>query len=56
MTKKRPSSCYQKALLIRNANLATVEEQELQLLEKITDCLAQASLHARRLQKLREVI
>ena len=56
MTKKRPSSCYQKALLIHNANLATVEEQELQLLETITDCLVQVSRHVGSLQKLHEVI
>ena len=55
MTKKKPSSRDQKALLIHDANLTTVEEQELQLLEEITDCLAQASCHVRRLQKLSEV-
>ena len=55
MTKKRPSSRDQKALLIHDANFTTVDEREIQLLAKITDCLAQASLHARSLQKLREV-
>ena len=56
MIKKRPSSRDQKALLIHDANLTTVEEQELQLLETITDCLVQASRQVRSLQKLHEVI
>ena len=56
MTKKRPSSRDQKALFIHDANLTTVEEQELQLLEIITDCLVQVSRHVRSLQKLQEVI
>ena len=36
MTKKRPSSRHQKALLIHDANLTTVEQQENVLLEEIS--------------------
>ena len=36
MTKKRPSSRDQKALLIHDANLATVEHQENKLIKEIS--------------------
>ena len=55
MTKKRPSSRDQKAFQISDANLKTVEQQEKELLKKITDCLSAASRHARALKKLKEV-
>ncbi len=55
MTKKRPSSRDQKALVISDANLTTVEKQETELLLKIQHCLSAASRHARALQKLKEV-
>ena len=55
MTKKRPSSRDQKALVISDANLTTVEQQEKELLQKLTHCLSAAGRHARALQKLKEV-
>ena len=55
MTKKRPSSRDQKAFLISDANLTTVEQQEKELLLKLTHCLSAAGRHARALQKLKEV-
>ena len=54
MTKKRPSSRDQKALVITDANLTTVEQQEKELLQKLTHCWSAASRHARALQKLKE--
>ena len=56
MTKKRPSSRDQKALVISDANLMTAEQQEKELLQKLTHCLSAASRHARALQKLKEVV
>ena len=55
MTKKRPSSRDQKAFLISDVNLTTVEQQEQELLLKLTHCLSAAGRHARALQKLKEV-
>lgn len=55
MTKKRPSSRDQKALVISDANLTTVEQQETELLLKLTHCLSAAGRHARALQKLKGV-
>ena len=54
MTKKRPSSRYQKALVISDANLMTAEQQKKELLLKLTHCLSATSRHARALQKLKE--
>ena len=55
MTKKRPPSRNQKALVISDANLTTVEQQENELLLKLMHCLSAASCHARALEKLKEV-
>ena len=55
MAKKTPSSRDQKALVISDANLMTAEQQEKELLQKLTHCLSAASRHARALQKLKGV-
>lgn len=55
MNKKKAPGREQKALVISDANLTTVEKQETELLLKIQHCLSAASRHARALQKLKEV-
>ena len=55
MAKKSTPSRDQKALVISDANLTTVEQQENELLLKLKHCLSAASRHARALQKLKEV-
>ena len=54
MAKKSTPSRDQKALVISDANLTTVEQQEKELLLKLTHCLSAAGRHARALQKLKE--
>ena len=55
MTKKKAPGRDQKALVISDANLTTVEKQETELLLKIQHCLSAASRHARAHQKLKEL-